>query len=149
MRAARDAVRERRLEKEALFMDLTPLVTAPPAVQWHVATILPAAVLGAVQLSRRKGIASHRVLGYLFVALMLGTCVSAYFIRTPAGGFSWIHIFIPATIVELALGFWFLWRGNIRGHQVMMLFICIASIGIAGALTFLPGRIMQQIFFGG
>lgn len=61
-------------------MDLTPLVTAPLAVQWHVATILPAAVLGAVQLFRRKGTASHRVLGYFFVALMLGTCVSAYFI---------------------------------------------------------------------
>jgi uncharacterized membrane protein len=130
-------------------MDFSPLSTAPAAIQWHVATVLPAAALGAVQLARRKGTQWHRRLGYVFVAVVLATCLSAWFIRTPAGGFTWLHLFIPATLLELGLAFWFLKRGNILGHQLAMQFLCIASLGIAGALTLLPGRIMHQIFIGG
>jgi uncharacterized membrane protein len=130
-------------------MDLEPLLAASPAIKLHVATILPAAALGAVQLARPKGTSSHRALGYLFIALMLGTAINAYFIRTPSGGFSWLHLFIPVTIVELALGFWFVKRGNIAGHRVMMIIVYIGPIVIAGLLTFLPGRIMYRIFFGG
>jgi uncharacterized membrane protein len=130
-------------------MDFTPLTSAPVAIQWHVATVLSAAVLGAAQLVRRKGTRSHRQIGYVFVALVLATCLSTWFIRTPAGGFTWLHLFIPATLFELGLAFWFLLRGNIRGHQLAMQFLCVASLGIAGALTLLPGRIMHQIFIGG
>lgn len=130
-------------------MDLTPLFAASLATKLHVSTILPAALLGAVQLALPKGTAPHRTLGYLFVALMLATSLSACFIRTPSGGFSWIHIFIPIVILELALGLWFVKRGYVAGHRWMMMGLYVGAIGSAGLLTFLPGRIMHRIFFGG
>jgi uncharacterized membrane protein len=130
-------------------MDLTPLLSASLMVKLHVATILPAAMIGAVQLALPKGTMPHRTLGYLFVALMLGTAVTSFFIREPSGGFSWIHLFIPITLVGLGFGFWFVKRGNIRGHQRAMTGLYIGAILIAGLFTLLPGRIMHRMIFGG
>ena len=96
-----------------------------------------------------KGTRTHRALGYLFIALMLTTAASSFFIREPGGGFSWLHLFIPATLFNIALGYWFIKRGNVFGHKAMMSALYFESIGIAGLLAPLPGRIMHRIFFGG
>ena len=53
-------------------MTLEPLVHAPAAVQAHVATVLPAGLLGLwLLVFSRKGSRSHRAVGVLFLALMV------------------------------------------------------------------------------
>lgn len=128
-------------------MDLTPLLNAPPAVKIHFATVVPAALLGAVQLARPKGTPSHKVLGYTFMGLMIVTAIAAFFVRSINGGFTLIHLFIPLTFFGVTNGLWQIKRGNVRGHQRTMISLYIGAIAIAGILTFLPGRIMHGIFF--
>ena len=39
-------------------------------------------------------------------------------------------------------------RGNIDGHQRLMISLYLYSMALTGALTLLPGRIMHAVFFG-
>ncbi len=130
-------------------LDLTPLWNAPLAVKIHVATVVPAALIGAVQLVLPKGTPSHRVRGYIFMALMLTAATAAIFVRSlNSGGFSLIHLFIPLTYFGVASGLWSIRRGNVRRHASAMIGLYVGAILIAGLLTLAPGRIMHSIFFG-
>jgi uncharacterized membrane protein len=129
-------------------MDPTPLFEAPLAVKIHVATVVPAALIGAVQLARPKGTPGHRALGYVFMALMITTAIAAFFVRSIDGGFTPIHLFIPLTFFGVIVGLWRIRNGDVRGHRHSMTGLYIGAIGIAGLLAFTPDRIMHAIFFG-
>ena len=62
---------------------------------------LTALVLGAVQLAAPKGTISHRLIGYAWVLLMVGTAFSALFIHTIRlwGAYSPIHLLVPSATV--------------------------------------------------
>ncbi len=60
--------------------DLGALAAAPLAVKIHLATVLPAFAIGAVQMLGPKGRTAHRVLGWAFVVLMTITAIAALFI---------------------------------------------------------------------
>jgi uncharacterized membrane protein len=129
-------------------MDLTPLLNAPLAVQIHVATVVPAAFIGAYQILAPKGTPSHKMRGYIFLVLMIVTAVAAFFVRSINGGFTPIHLFIPLTFFGVVNGLWRIKRGDVHGHRITMISLYFGAIGIAGVLTFIPGRIMHTIFFG-
>jgi len=40
-------------------------------------------------------------------------------------------------------------RGNIRGHKRSMIGLFAGALIIAGIFTFVPGRIMHAVLFGG
>lgn len=130
-------------------MDLTPLLNAPLPVKIHVATVVPAAVIGAYQLALPKGTPFHKASGYVFLALMIATAISAFFVRSISGGFTPIHLFIPLTFFGVIGGLWRIRSGDVRGHRISMTSLYLGAIGIAGILTLLPGRIMNRMFFGG
>jgi len=112
---------------------------------------LLALALGIVQLIAPKGTGAHRVLGYLWTGLMIGTAVSALFIyeiRT-WGRFSLIHVLAVAVLIGLWVGISAARRGNIRRHRIVMKSLFFAALVTAGLFTLLPGRIMHQVLFGG
>jgi uncharacterized membrane protein len=82
-------------------MTLDPLIQAPFVVQAHVATVVPAALLGGWLIAfSRKGLRWHRALGAMFLILMVTTAIIALFIhrRMPASsvlGMSPTHLFVP------------------------------------------------------
>ena len=135
-------------------MTLEPLLHAPLAVQIHVATVVPAFVIGTYQIFfSRKGEPFHRALGYIYLTLMTITAIAALFVQSlmpkgPFFGFSPIHLFVPLTL----FGVYGALRGarthNVRMHQRAMLGVYIGGILIAGSLAFLPGRIMHTVMFG-
>ena len=62
-------------------MTLEPLLAASWLIQVHVATVVPAAVLGLwLILASRKGSLLHRRAGYVYIALMTMTSVVAIWI---------------------------------------------------------------------
>jgi len=77
-------------------MTLEPLLHAPLAVQIHVATVIPAFVIGTWQsFLSRKGAPAHRAWGYLYLVLITITAIAALFIHAvmPKSPFSGlIHI---------------------------------------------------------
>ncbi|MDH6266928.1 putative membrane protein [Rhizobium sp. SG_E_25_P2] len=133
-------------------MTLEPLLAAPLAVQIHVATVLPSAVIGAfLLLWRRKGTLAHRILGRIWFALMIATSVSSLFIHelNMWRGFSPIHILSLLTIVGCCYAVRAAMRGNIRAHRLAMTQIYVGGIVIAGGFTFAPYRIMNRALIEG
>ena len=63
-------------------MTFEPLLTAPLAIQFHVATVFPAAFLGALLLVGPKGSRWHKRLGRLWIGLMVVSALSTFFIST-------------------------------------------------------------------
>lgn len=122
-------------------------------VMLHLATVVPALLLGPVVLWRRKGDATHRMLGRIWVVLMLVTAISSAFIRTPGAGiagtgFSFLHIFTVWTLINVPLAVLAARRGQIDRHRGMMSGLYIGLL-IAGAFTMIPGRLLSSLVFGG
>ncbi len=126
------------------------LAQASLPVQLHLVTVLPAFALGTWQiLVSLKGGRPHRILGYAYLALMTVTAIASIFIHeVNPGGFSLIHLFVPATLIGVFAGLQSARAGDITGHKRAMLGLYIGGLLIAGALTFAPGRLMHRLFFG-
>ena len=135
-------------------MNLEPLFSAPVAVQVHVATVVPAFVLGTWQIFfSTKGAPLHRAVGYTYLALMSITAITTLFIHqiNPNGAFfglSWIHLFVPLTLFGVYGALVNARRHDIRGHKRAMIGTYIGALLIAGGLSFMPGRIMHSVVFG-
>jgi uncharacterized membrane protein len=131
-------------------MNLIPIAQAPLAIQIHLATVVPAFLIGTWQIFfSTKGSAMHRWLGAAYLVLMTVTAIAASFIRSVnPGGFSPVHLFIPLTLFSVVAALWYLRRGNIRGHRNAMLGLYVGGLVIAGTLTLLPGRLLHRVLFG-
>jgi uncharacterized membrane protein len=119
----------------------------------HLATVVPALLLGPVILWRRKGDDAHRLLGRIWAGLMLVTAITSAFIRSPGAGiagtgFSFIHIFTVWTLITVPLAVQAARQGRIAQHRGMMTGL-YAGLVIAGAFTLLPGRLLGSLVFGG
>jgi uncharacterized membrane protein len=132
-------------------MSLAPLFAAPFVIQLHAFAAMAAFVLGVVQFAAAKGTLPHRTLGWIWVALMLCVALSSFFIHTLRvwGDFSPIHLLSIFTLAMLPLGVSYARRHNVRGHRMTMIGIFAGGLVIAGIFTFVPGRIMHDVLFGG
>jgi uncharacterized membrane protein len=135
-------------------MTLAPALTAPFAIQLHLLTVLPAFVIGLwLILFSTKGKMAHRTFGWIYLVLMTVTAITTLFIHSSGApglfGFSFIHLFVPLTLYGVVGGLIAARKHDMPGHRRAMLGMFIGAMVIAGALTFLPGRIMNQIVTGG
>lgn len=112
------------------------------SVLLHIVTAVPAMLLGGAILWRPKGTFIHKLLGRIWVALMLVTAVGSFGIKS-SGQFSWIHILSTVTIVSIVAGLIAIRRGRRRTHQRCMQGAYTGLI-IAFVFTLLPGRILGQ-----
>ena len=118
---------------------------APAHILFHLFMALCSVLLGAIVLFRRKGNFAHRVLGRVWVLLMLSTAISSFFIQA-RGTFSAIHLLSAAVLVSMGYAIFAIRRKHVRGHRIAM--ICsYASLCVAGAFTLLPYRMLGQLIF--
>lgn len=131
-------------------MTLEPFYTASPAIQMHMIAAVGALILGAIVLWRRKGGKWHKINGRVWVALMLFTAISGFFIHEIKlwGDYSPIHIISALVPVGLFFSVMAARNRNIAKHQRMMKGTYLGGMIIAGGFTFLPGRLNHEIFFG-
>jgi uncharacterized membrane protein len=131
-------------------MSLAPLLTAPPAIQFHALAAMAAFALGIVQLAAPKGTLPHRTVGWIWVALMTVVSVSAFFIHQIRlwGEWSPIHLLAIFTLITLPLAVWAAHRHAVKRHRNAMISLFLGALVIAGAFTFMPGRIMHAVAFG-
>ncbi|WP_205926633.1 MULTISPECIES: DUF2306 domain-containing protein [unclassified Rhizobium] len=132
-------------------MTLEPLLDAPIAIQIHVAAVIPAALLGTYLLVRPKGTPRHRLLGKIWLVLMVVTALSSFFIHqiNMFYGFSPIHLLS----IYVLFGCWGAIvnarKRNIEAHKRVVRGLYFGGIVGAGAFTFIPGRIMDKVAFEG
>jgi uncharacterized membrane protein len=139
-----------RTEIEEHAMTLAPLLSASPAIQFHAFAAMSAFVLGIVQFSAPKGTLPHRTIGWIWVTLMFVVSVSAFFIHQIRlwGPWSPIHLLAVFTLIMLPIAVWQAHRHAVAKHRAAMTGLFCGALLIAGAFTFLPGRIMHAVAFG-
>lgn len=132
-------------------MTFTPLFNASLAIQLHAVAAIIALFLGAYIFIKPKGTRRHRMLGKIWVAFMaLAVLSSAFIFEIRVWGlFSPIHLLTIFSAISLVGGVWAARAGRIALHQRTMLGLYVGGLFIAGTFTFLPGRIMNSMFFGG
>jgi uncharacterized membrane protein len=119
----------------------------------HLATVVPAFGIGALQLLKRKGTPSHKLLGRIYMFLMLATALITLSMPAHVGPrflshFGFIHIFSLLAIINVPVAYIAARRGNIRAHRAAMIWLYIGGILIAGAFAFSPGRMLHTWLFG-
>ncbi len=130
-------------------MNFNPLLEASTATQVHVAAVAVAVCLSVFMLAGRKGTSAHRLAGRGWAAMLATICISSFWITDMnEGHYSWIHLLSAGTLIGLAYAVWQVRRGNVRAHKYAMLSIMFGALAGAGAFTFVPGRLMGQVFFG-
>lgn len=117
------------------------------AVIVHVATVLPAVPLGAWLLLAPKGTPRHKLLGKIWVGLMVTSALAIVFVR---GGtdFSWIHIFVPLTLHAAWKTISTARTGRIAEHRRELVTFYLGALMIPGIFSFLPGRMMGTWLLG-
>jgi len=130
-------------------MNLNPLLEASPAIQIHVAAAVLAIALSGAMIAVRKGTTRHKLIGRMWVAMLATICLTSFFItQLNNGHFSWIHLLSSGTLVGLAYAIWAVRHGYIRAHKYAMISTMVGALGGAGAFTFMPDRLLGQVFFG-
>lgn len=115
----------------------------------HLAAVLPAVPLGLYILLSRKGDARHKLLGRIWLILMVLTAASAIFIRNLNGGqFSFIHLFVPLTFIAVYETIATARKGNIKAHRKNLIGLYIGALLIPGTFSFLPDRLMNAWLLG-
>lgn len=132
-------------------MTLNPLLSASPAIQVHAFAAMAAFALGVVQFARRKGDSPHRLIGYVWVGLMLLVAGTSFWIHgiDQWRGFSLIHALSLWVLVFTPIAVMMARRGNIGAHKRSMIGLFAGALVIAGLFTLVPGRLMHAVLFGG
>ena len=118
-------------------------------VKLHVAGAVSALVIGTIILFRRKGSGLHKTLGWSWVIAMAVAAISSLWI-TGLNGDSWsiIHLLSGWTVIALTMAIWAIRNRKVEAHRRAMTGMFVGGLLVAGALTFLPGRLMFETFFG-
>lgn len=119
----------------------------------HLATVVPCIFLGAYLLLFRKGDALHKVLGKIYMSLMMFTAIASLLLPALVGPqflghFGWIHLFSFLTLYSIPTALIAVRKGQIRRHKIKMIMLYVGAIMIAGGFTLSPGRYLHEVFFG-
>lgn len=131
-------------------MNLAPLLSAPAAIQIHVAAALSAIGLGLVQLAAPKATIPHRVSGWAWTLLIGTAAISSFFIHTIRvwGPWSPLHLLAIFALAMLARAVIAARRHDAVRHRRAMLWMFGAGLVLPAMIAFAPGRIMYRVSFG-
>lgn len=119
---------------------------------FHLGTIIPPFLIGTYLLINRKGTSGHKLLGKIYMGLMLVTAMITLFMPakvgpTLLGHFGFIHIFSLSVFYTVPTAFVAVRNGNIKAPRENMLSLYIGGLLIAGSFAFMPGRLLYGWLF--
>ena len=129
---------------------MTLLLNQTNPIPLHAIMAMIAIILGGIQLSMKKGGTIHKLLGRIWVGLMLIVATTSFFIHEIKlwGAYSPIHLLSLWTIFILGVGVYYARVGNIKLHKHVMIATYFFALILTGFFTLYPGRIMHQILIG-
>ncbi len=119
----------------------------------HLATVVPAFLVGTYLLLNQKGTPMHRSLGRLFMILMVGTAFISLFMSDGVGTrvlghFGFNHLFVIPVAIFIPRAYFAARRGDIRTHKASVIGVYVGALLIAGAVAiFTPGRLIHAWLF--
>ena len=119
----------------------------------HLLTIVPSIFIGAYLLIVKKGTLYHKLLGKIYMSLMMVTAIITLFMPAYVGSqflnhFGYIHIFSFLTLYSVPTAIIAVKKGQIKKHKMKMILLYFGAIVIAGGFTLTPGRFLHTFFFG-
>jgi len=118
----------------------------------HLGTVVPAFVIGTYLLMKRKGTAQHKMLGKVYMVLMLITAVTSLFMEAQVGSklldhFGYIHILSVLTLYAVPVAYFSAKQGNIKRHRNSMVALYVGGMLVAGFFAMMPGRLLHTWLF--
>ena len=116
----------------------------------HLITVVPAFLIGTLLIfSKRKGSLTHKLLGRIYLVLMLITALISLFMPAALGPtllsrFGWIHLLSVVTLLTVFAAYFNAKNGNIKAHRIQMIGLYFGGVILAGSLAFLPGRLLHS-----
>ena len=119
----------------------------------HLYTVVPAFILGTLNLILKKGTKLHRQLGKLYMVLMVFTAIVTLFMTAEVGPkflnhFGYIHLFSFLTLYTTPTALIAVRKGDIKTHKRKMILLYFGALIIAGGFTFFSGSYLHSVFFG-
>jgi len=129
---------------------MTLLFNETHPIPLHAIMAMIAIILGGIQLSMKKGGPIHKLLGRIWVGLMLIVAITSLFIHEIKlwSVYSPIHLLSLWTIFILGVGIYYVRVGNIKRHKQIMIATYFFALILTGFFTLVPGRVMHQILIG-
>jgi uncharacterized membrane protein len=132
------------------------LARAPWIVQLHLAAVMPALLLGAWLLLGKKGGPRHRLLGKIYLGLMVVAALSAAVLPAQVGPtvsigslrLGFLHLLVLLTLRGVWMAFHTIRKGDIRAHKRHMVMLYFGALIIAGLFSLAPGRLLHRVIFG-
>lgn len=121
-----------------------------PGLLWlHLVTVLTPLVITPLQLLRRRGDATHRLLGWLWAIPLFATALISFGIRDIShGGLSFIHLFSVVTMVAVPLLVFAGRHHMIARHRGTARGLVTGALLTAGYFTLLPSRMLGGWLWG-
>ena len=124
-----------------------------PVISLHLATVAPAALIGAYLLLRAKGTPLHRLLGKAYMVLMLATALLSLLIPAAVGPqflghFGAIHLLSLVVLYSVPGAYIAARKHNVAADSSHMIGVYVGGILVAGLFTLAPGRYLHQLLFG-
>lgn len=133
------------------MMTLAALSDLPLALHLHLWPALAALGLGPVALYRRRRDIWHKAAGYLWVCAMAVVAAGSFWLEAAvlplAFGFGVIHALSAFVLYGLWRGVAAARAGNRAGHAGWMRALYGQALIVAGLLTLLPGRTLNELLF--
>ena len=129
---------------------MTLLFNETHPIPVHAIMAMIAIILGGIQLSMKKGGTIHKLLGRIWIGIMMFVAITSFFIHEIKlwGAYSPIHLLSLWTIFILGVGIYYVRVGNIKRHKQVMIATYFFALILTGFFTLYPGRIMHQILIG-
>lgn len=103
-------------------------------------------IFGAVQLLRRKGTRSHKIIGRVWALCMYAVIFTSFGIHTLNGGFTWLHGLSVFTFFTVSIGIYTAIKGNIKSHKAFMTGSYFGIVGAFIGVIAVPERRIPQLF---
>ena len=117
----------------------------------HLATIFPAFLIGTFLMLNHKGTPIHKLLGKIYMSLMMFTAFVTLFMSAEVGPnilnhFGFIHLLSFFVLYTVPSAYIAARNGDIKHHRNNMIGLYLGGILTAGAFTFMPGRLLHNLF---
>jgi uncharacterized membrane protein len=117
----------------------------------QLATIFPAFVIGTFLMLNHKGTPVHKLLGKIYMSLMMFTASVTLFMSAEVGPkilnhFGFIHLLSFFVLYTVPSAYLAARNGHIKHHRNNMVGLYLGGILVAGAFTFMPGRLFHNLF---
>ena len=110
----------------------------------HLLLAILAVGFGFKNLLSKKGGLTHKIIGWIWVTLMMYVAVSSFWIKELNNGlYSWIHLLSIWVVISLTLSIYFIRKKKVFLHKIFMVGNFI-GLTLAGIFTILPGRYIPE-----